>query len=142
LTPVAVLLVAIFGALFLVRAWLVRGPRTTHVTWGCGYVAPTPRMQYSAASYSASFAQFFENVLHFERREKLPHGPFPEGHGHLNTHNVDTTEKRIFEAFGQGEDLTSKFVPRLSEEPRFAFGFGLVVVTLLIASAVAWGDFR
>jgi len=140
--------VALFGAgtvpslcplkalLAFLRWRLVRNRAVQHVTWACGYPQPNARMQYTGASFSAQFAWFFDSVLHFAKREKLPATPFPEEDGHLFVHNVDTVERRIFEAIGQGEEVTAKVVPRLSEEPRFAFGLGLVVLLIAVAAVL------
>jgi hydrogenase-4 component B len=34
-----------------------------NATWSCGYGAPTPRMQYTAASFSTDFAERFKNIM-------------------------------------------------------------------------------
>ncbi len=54
--PMTVFSLALAAALAL--AWLARpllahGPRAAAPTWGCGYPAPTPRMQYTASSFAA-----------------------------------------------------------------------------------------
>ena len=142
LGPVAwtlALSIAAFLILLLVRRRLVRDASTRTTTWACGYTGVNSRMQTSGTSFSAPFASFFESVLHFQRREKLPVGPFPESPGKLETHNVDTVERRIFEAFGEGQELSTKVVSRISEEPRFAFGFGLLVLIVLVVSVLIRG---
>jgi len=143
LEPVAwtsALLLAVFLVLLVGRWWLLRGRYTKHVTWGCGYTGTTSRMQTTGTSFSAQFASSFESVLHFQRRERLPVGFFPESPGHLDTYNVDTVERRIFEALGEGQDFSTKVVARISEEPRFAFGLGLVVLVALVVSVFVRGD--
>ena len=42
---------ALFGVLFALRGRLAADAARAP-TWGCGYVAPTPRMQYSAESFA------------------------------------------------------------------------------------------
>src|ERR1700720_1821745 len=54
--PMTVFALALAAALmiaWLARLLLVRGPRAAAPTWGCGYPAPTPRMQYTASSFAA-----------------------------------------------------------------------------------------
>jgi hydrogenase-4 component B len=36
-------------------------------TWGCGYTAPTPTLQYTATSYADNFAKLADPVLHAHR---------------------------------------------------------------------------
>jgi hydrogenase-4 component B len=44
--------------------WLVRHhPASTGATWGCGYAAPTPRMQYTASSFAQMLVRYFAWAL-------------------------------------------------------------------------------
>jgi hydrogenase-4 component B len=54
--PLTAFSMALAAALLLawkLRGWLARGPSAVAPTWGCGYTAPTPRMQYTASSFAA-----------------------------------------------------------------------------------------
>jgi hydrogenase-4 component B len=46
-------------------------------TWACGFVAPTPRMQYTAGSFAGILTGWFAFILRPERRAQLPVEPFP-----------------------------------------------------------------
>ena len=46
-------------------------------TWDCGYIASTPRMQYTASSFALWFVEAFRWILRTERRRSLPQGFFP-----------------------------------------------------------------
>jgi hypothetical protein len=46
-------------------------------TWGCGYLAPTSRMQYSASSFAGLLVDFFAGILCFERHAPKITGSFP-----------------------------------------------------------------
>ncbi len=131
---------AVLGGLLIVR-WLLRPrvPAKRQVTWGCGYPAPNPRMQYTGTSFSSQLAGIFQSILVRLRREKLPETPFPEGDAHLNTHTVDAVERRIFEVLGEGEELVSRVILRLSEEPRLAFGLGLLILAVMVGVVVSGG---
>lgn len=63
------LVVLILGLLLAGR--LKSAPRTTFVTWDCGYAAPTARMQYTASSFAEMLVKLFAGVLrpHAERPE-------------------------------------------------------------------------
>ena len=136
LAPVArigLLVLLVLAGLALLRRWLLRGepaPRT--VTWGCGYGAPSPRMQYTGTSFSSQFAGFFATVLRQLRRQRLPVGPFPERADHLNTHCVDAVEQRMFEVIGKGDDVVVGLARRIPVEPRFSLAAGLVVLVAVI----------
>lgn len=112
-------------------AWY-RGRRARRsVTWGCGYTAGSPRMQYTGSGFVELFTRIFEPFLPAVRRQRLPEGPFPQHEGHLATHHADPVEKRIFEVLGQGESTVARFSGRIPESPTFAFAAGLVVVVVI-----------
>lgn len=141
LAPVAwlgLLLVAVVAGLVLVRRALAAGePAPASVTWGCGYGAPTPRIQYTAASYSSQFAKIFETVLVHLRRERLPQGPFPGRGAHLGTHCVDAVEQRMFEVIGEGDGLVKRVGRRIPVDPRFSLAAGLAVLVTVIGLVVS-----
>jgi NADH:ubiquinone oxidoreductase subunit 5 (subunit L)/multisubunit Na+/H+ antiporter MnhA subunit len=141
LGPIAwmgLLLLAVLGALLLLRRRLL-GPAPTrrHVTWGCGYTAGTPRIQYTGASFSSQLAGLFYAVLPVHRREQLPEGPFPERTGHVNTHCVDAVEKRMFEVMGEGDALVTRVAERAPIGPGLSLGAGLVALAAMVALLLA-----
>lgn len=72
LSLLAAVLLGLCGLLALAYRFLVRrAPRGSTETWGCGYLAPSPRMQYTASSFAASLVSILSPVLR-------PHGHRPE----------------------------------------------------------------
>ncbi len=137
ITRVGLLLLLVLAALALLRRWLLRGaPAPRHVTWGCGYVGATPRMQYTGTSFSAQFTGLFDTVLRHLRRERLPQGPFPERGDHLQTHCVDAVEQRMFEVMGDGDGMVVRLARRIPVEPRFSLAAGLVVLLVVVGLVV------
>jgi hydrogenase-4 component B len=131
-----------FAALVVVTCalgWAAGRRARAHVTWGCGYTAPNTRMQYTASSFSASFARLFEAFLPVLRRERLPHDIFPHESGHLATHHVDAVERRMFEVLGQGEQMIAKTSERIPEQPRFAFAAGLIALIIVVGVLLGGG---
>ena len=63
-------------AVVLRRSKVVAGP-----TWGCGYVAPTPRMQYTASSFAQMLVGLFARVLRPHIRRPSVRGLFPRPTG-------------------------------------------------------------
>ncbi|HVZ33286.1 MAG TPA: proton-conducting transporter membrane subunit, partial [Polyangiaceae bacterium] len=143
LLPIAelgALLLAVLAGLGSLRWFLARrAPAARHVVWGCGYSNPSPRMQYTGSSFSSQFTGLFPGVLLQLRRDKRPEGYFPEPGAHASTHSADVVERRLFEALAEGEGIASRVVARISEEPRFAFGFGLLILCLLAGAVVSGG---
>ena len=69
---------AVAAAVLLWRRWLL-AERTvkTAVTWDCGYVAPTARMQYTASSYMHPVTRLLGSVLPEHHDEHPPAGVLP-----------------------------------------------------------------
>jgi hydrogenase-4 component B len=100
-------------------------------TWGCGYTAPSPRMQYTASSFTEHLSRIFDSFLPELRRERLPEGPFPARPGHFSSHHADPVERRMFEVLWQGEDFVAETSERIPEHPSFAFTAGLVALVVI-----------
>jgi hydrogenase-4 component B len=71
------------------RNGVVRAP-----TWGCGYAAPTPRMQYTAGSFAAIITSWFGWILRPERHAHPPEGFFP-AHASELEHTPETVLERV-----------------------------------------------
>jgi len=125
-------------AVGLALAWRRRARARASVTWGCGYTAGSPRMQYTGGSFSAQLSTLFRPALPVLTREQLPTEPFPQHASHLSTHHVDAVERRMFEVLGQGEQFVQDTSGRIPEQPRFAFAAGLIV--LVVVALVAIGQ--
>jgi hydrogenase-4 component B len=59
---------------FLLRRRVV----ASTATWGCGYVAPTPRMQYSAGSFAAPVLFIYRPLLGTKVNQEPVRGYFPQ----------------------------------------------------------------
>jgi len=95
ITRVALSLFALAGLLALVRrALLRRREAPIEATWGCGYEAPSPRMQYTASSFADPVLVPFEGVLHRSVHEEAPHGYFPR-EAHYEVHSGDIAGEQI-----------------------------------------------
>jgi NADH:ubiquinone oxidoreductase subunit 5 (subunit L)/multisubunit Na+/H+ antiporter MnhA subunit len=78
------------------RAWRASG--STVETWGCGYAAPTPRMQYTASSFAQPLTSLFAPVLRTRARSTSPQGAFP-GPASFSSHAEDVAELGFERAF-------------------------------------------
>ncbi len=72
----------VLAALAAASGWLLlRRIRQTgsasDATWGCGYLAPTPRMQYSASSFAEMVVGIFGGILRPHRESRPVEGFFP-----------------------------------------------------------------
>jgi NADH:ubiquinone oxidoreductase subunit 5 (subunit L)/multisubunit Na+/H+ antiporter MnhA subunit len=60
----SVIFIFLLGLMFTVRWILMKGKENQHAsTWGCGYLAPNERMQYTGKSFSKSFGKLLNFML-------------------------------------------------------------------------------
>jgi hydrogenase-4 component B len=90
--------VAVAGAA-AVFAFLVRGRRAADDTWGCGYAAPTARMQYTARSFAEIMAEhLLPPMLRTRVTVKVPRGIFAEP-GRISSDSTDPVTRSVYEPF-------------------------------------------
>ena len=127
------------GALIWLRTWAAGAPVARHVTWGCGYAAPNPRMQYTGSSFSSDFSARFRGVMVMLRRQKAPVGYFPAD-AYLITDCVDAVERRLYSVIGHGDASATDLSSRMREDdPRVAFGAALIAIVLIAGMVVLAG---
>jgi hydrogenase-4 component B len=137
LAPFTIGLALSIGLLALVRKWRSKA-FSHHVTWGCGYTAPTARMQYTAASFASPFLAFVAPLLPHARTEHPPEGVFPEKSS-VATHYFDAAERRIFKLIRDGEAFVERMLQRLPEKSTSSFGLGLLVLVVSVTWIVKEG---
>ena len=67
-------------------------------TWGCGYVRPTPRMQYTSRSFGELMVQLMPRPLRPRVRLKRPEGFFPT-RSMFQAESPDPVSRSIYEPF-------------------------------------------
>jgi formate hydrogenlyase subunit 3/multisubunit Na+/H+ antiporter MnhD subunit len=65
-------------------------------TWGCGYVAPSAKLQYTAGSFVRSYVKLNKATLLFEKKEKEVVGLFP-AESHYESNAYDKFEKWLID---------------------------------------------
>ena len=92
---------ALLGAAWLVlTAFLLDGlrrvrPSESLSTWGCGYLRPTARMQYTAASFAQPLTDIFSFALQSRHDNDPVRGLFPR-ESSLHSHTPDPFERLFF----------------------------------------------
>lgn len=127
------------AALFLLRR---RGSGSEvasdrQATWGCGYSAPTPRMQYTGSSYVAKLAHGFRSLLRPRRSTTRLEGCFPLS-GALSTQTADAAVQHVYQpAFRAVARACERLWPL--QHGRIQLYLMYIVATLLLVFAVeAW----
>lgn len=89
-------LIALTLVLVFIRRSLPRA-KDEHAdeTWGCGYVRPTPRMQYTASSFAAPLTDLFATCLGTNQSGEGVRGFFPK-HASFASHTPDIAREKLF----------------------------------------------
>ena len=84
--------VALVALVFALRSLFTRRlPKAEGDTWGCGYLAPTPKIQYTASSFVRSYRRLAKPVLQIRKRAVDVDGVFPSPASY-STEALDRTE--------------------------------------------------
>lgn len=67
-------------------------------TWGCGYVAPNTRMQYSANSFARTFRKLFHPLVFVKKNKISIDDVFPQQSYSYKSHSSDRIEDRLISA--------------------------------------------
>jgi NADH:ubiquinone oxidoreductase subunit 5 (subunit L)/multisubunit Na+/H+ antiporter MnhA subunit len=98
-TGASLMLAALAFMLMRLRRKLLSGrPVEQTETWGCGYAAPTPRMQYTASSFAQPLMTLFRLLVPAHDEVHEPRGLFPR-EARLHTHTPDMFRRAIYEPF-------------------------------------------
>jgi hydrogenase-4 component B len=116
-----------------------RGSVVHAVTWDCGYVAPTPRMQYTAASFAGIITEWFDWILRPVRHEHGPEGTLPASAG-FTTHTPETVLEQVVEPAGAAVMRVSARVRRLQHGHLQSYLLYLVLGLAALAVLVVGGS--
>lgn len=94
---VSLLSLALAGAFALVRRrWLRTRPPCPAPVWGCGFTAPSPRMQTSSTSFCSPMVAFFSGLLKTRRSASPMDELYPDS-GSLATDTPDTVQSLLIQ---------------------------------------------
>ncbi len=112
---------------------------TTGPTWGCGYAAPSSRIQYTGGSFAATVAlKLLPRVLRPRISQIAPRGLFP-ARALFHSDSPDPLTTRVYEPFFQRMgDRFSRL--RVLQQGQVNVYLGYIVVVLLVT--LAWAAFR
>jgi len=109
-----------------------RGSSEVSPTWGCGYTAPTARIQYTASSFVRPYSKLFKPFLLSSKHEEELAGVFPTG-GAYETHIFDRIEKYLIEnPIAAIKSLLGKFLFLQNGKLQFYILYGIAFIVSVI----------
>jgi len=138
--------ISIYSACFIgliILIWLARSfavkrlPATIDSTWGCGYVAPNTRMQYSGKSFSKTIGKIFSFFLVEKKNFKeLGAGEiFPKNRNYSSYYH-DFFELRIINIFSRhlvNASSIFKFIQNGRMQAYVLYGIVFILAILIIS---------
>jgi NADH:ubiquinone oxidoreductase subunit 5 (subunit L)/multisubunit Na+/H+ antiporter MnhA subunit len=122
-----------------VLLFLLRSRRATDDTWGCGYIAPTSRMQYTARSFAEILAEhLLPPPLRTRVATKAPRAIFAEP-TRISSDATDPVTRSVYEPFFG--TWASRFA-RLRWLQQGSLHVYLVYILAAVTSALAWTSLR
>lgn len=127
------LLILISLAIWGLRKWITQSRKATiETTWGCGYIAPTEKLQYTAGSFVRSYSKLFRPFLLSSKTEKEVEGIFPSG-GSYETHIYDRLEKWLVDKpIAAYKSLLGKFLFLQNGKLQFYILYGIIFIVLVV----------
>jgi formate hydrogenlyase subunit 3/multisubunit Na+/H+ antiporter MnhD subunit len=120
-------------------AWSRRSVWTEGPTWGCGYVKPTVRMQYTGRSFAEMIAeQLLPRFLRSHTTRRAPRGLFP-GKSDFGSESPDPISEKVYEPFFR---RWAERFSRLRILQQGKLHIYLVYILLMVVLALAWVSLR
>ena len=92
---VSVLFIVLMGVVFLIRYRVTKNRKTVNYeTWGCGYVQPISKAQYTGRSYTRAFGNLMDGIIKEKKNYKKieKNQLYPEARK-FSTYYFDVVEK-------------------------------------------------
>jgi len=125
--------------IFIIRKRLTLSkPQRSEVTWGCGYVAPTNKMQYTASSFIRAYRKLIEPVLSIHKKKIPITAVFPIT-GCQETHAYDKLEEWLIDnPLRQLKHFFNRFTFLQNGNPQFYILYGLIFISLVLGVPVIY----
>jgi len=132
-------LIALGVAAAAFRAVSRKGPLSQGPTWGCGYVRPTVRMQYTGRSFAElAGEQLLPRFLRPQTTRRAPQGLFPSG-SEFESQYPEPVIERLYEPFFR---RSAERFSRLRILQQGNVHFYLVYIVLTLVVTLAWVSVR
>lgn len=121
------------GIIYLIRRFISSKIVSTSPTWGCGYSAPNPKLQYTANSFVRSYRKLAKPLLMMNKKETEMKGVFPN-QVHTISHPYDKMEAMLIDIplkYLRGFMRRFRFLQ--NGNPQFYILYGVIFIFIAIA---------
>lgn len=133
------ILLAVGAVTLLFLAWTRQATRAGGATWGCGYVRPTARIQYTGGSFAEMVVEhLLPNFLRPRTVRQAPRGLFPT-QGDFVSSCPDPVSARVYEPFFR---RWAERFSRLRILQQGQVQVYLMYIVLMVVLSLAWVSLR
>lgn len=126
------------GMLLLRHLLLRKRTVTSQSTWGCGYKASSPRVQYTGHSFVQPFLAITGSLAGLKFKIERPQGIFPKI-ARFSEKGIDTVDNMILEP---SLNMLDRFFERLTRMQTGRIQIAILYGTLFIMAAISWALLR
>jgi hydrogenase-4 component B len=121
------------GLIYITRRRMtINRPQNFNITWNCGYVAPTSKMQYTASSFIRAYRKLAEPFLSISKKKKEITEVFPITGGQ-ETHPYDKAEEWFIDYPLQLlKTFFNRFIFLQNGNLQFYILYGIVFISLVL----------
>ncbi|MBO5977369.1 MAG: hypothetical protein J6Q26_02685 [Bacteroidales bacterium] len=102
-------------------------------TWGCGYTAATPKIQYTGASYVKTYSDTLDGLIGFDKQSDIPTESYPQQAGEVQSESFDQLEHKAIEKPLRGYQwLMSHFLFLQNGKLQFYMLYGIIFILITI----------
>lgn len=127
-------------SIFIVRKYALRQHKiATGPTWGCGYVAPKPKLQYTAGSFVRTYSKLFAPFLMIGKHEEEIHGIFPAKGKFHDTHPYDKVESWLIDRpLKANKSFMGRFVFLNNGKLQFYILYGVIFILAVMSLPIIY----
>ncbi len=136
------LLILLVIIIFTIRKFALSHRKiSTGPTWGCGYTAPTSKIQYTASSFVRTYSKLFAAFLMIGKHEEEIHGIFP-AEGKYHTHPYDKIEKWLIDdPLKLNKSFMGRFLFLNNGKLQFYILYGVIFILSVLSIPVIYQNF-
>lgn len=129
----AAILIAFVILVYLVRRYFNKNTiQSVNETWGCGYVGPTNKVQYTASSYIRTYRKLVQPIFKIRKFKTDALGIFPNK-AHHETHPYDKIEEWLIDKpLGLIRRFLSHFTFLQNGNVQAYILYGFIFITLIV----------
>jgi hydrogenase-4 component B len=128
------ILILLIATIYILRKYVIsHHVQKTGPTWGCGYIVPTAKLQYTASSFVRTYSKLFGPVLLVDKDEEVVSGVFPVK-VRYRTHAYDKVEKWLIDPVLRfNKSFMGRFVFLNNGKLQFYILYGIIFILTVLS---------